>query len=354
MHLPHHSDIELAVQMVVFEFRIQKKEVRIMRYFKLLSILFIMAGLAACEKEILYDDIAGKPLLVVNGLQHVGEPARLAVEKSSFVINAERDFRVKDVEVDLYVNGAFKEALQVRDSLIMETYGIWSEDPDEILTEERLDYGFVYCEGTYLLQEGDALRFVVRSSEFDEAAVVETKMPLTPNVISFDTIRVEEDANGERTIYFALEIDDPSGQDFYNLDGREGLDFFTTNDPVFADFMNIVDVDDLFGNNDYYGRGRYNLFNDAYFDGTRYTVSLKTNFYSYDGQYYEPYIIYVSQVDEAFYQYRKSYNLYHNNDEGLLGWFTEPTQVYSNVQNGVGVVCAQGQAVVFVLDFLEN
>lgn len=321
---------------------------------KILVSALLVLGLAACEKEILYDDIAPEPLLVVNGLQHVGEPARLAVEKSSFVVNAERDFRVKDVEVDLYVNGVFKEALQVRDSLIMETWGVWSEDENDIVTEERLEYGFVYCEGTYLLQAGDALRFVVRSSEFEKAAVAETKMPLTPNVIRFDTIRVEETADGDRTLYFALEIDDRAGKDFYNLDGWEGLDDFTSSDPVFADFMNIVDVDDLFGNNDYYGRGRYNLFNDAYFDGTRYTVSLKTRFYSYDGQYYEPYIIYVSQVDEAFYQYKKSYNLYHNNDDGLLGVFTEPTQVYSNVQNGVGVVCAQGEAVCLVLDFLKN
>lgn len=321
---------------------------------KILFGALLMLGMAGCEKEIPYDDIAPEPLLVVNGLQHVGEPARLAVEKSSFLVNVERDFRVKDVEVDLYVNGAFKEALQVRDSLIMENWGVWDEETEDIIMEERLDYGFVYCEGTYLLQEGDALRFVVRSSEFEKDAVVETKMPVTPNVIRFDTIRVEETADGDRTLYFALEIDDPAGKDFYNLDGREGLDGFTSSDPVFADFMNIVDVDDLFGNNDYYGRGRYNLFNDAYFDGTRYTVSLRTRFYSYDGQYYDPYIIYVSQVDEAFYQYQKSYNLYHNTDDDLLGFFTEPAQVYSNVQNGVGVVGAQGPAVVFVLDFLKG
>ena len=78
-----------------------------------------MAGLTACEKEILYDDIAPEPLLVVNGIQHVGEPARLCVERSSFYINSETDFRVKDVHVDLYVNGVFKEALQVRDSMLM-------------------------------------------------------------------------------------------------------------------------------------------------------------------------------------------------------------------------------------------
>ena len=321
-----------------------------MRHIKLLSIIMMMAALSACQKEIPYDDIAPEPLLVVNGMQHVGEPVRLIVEKSSFVVNAEHDFRVKDVEVDLFVNGAFKESLQVWDSCYYELNENWQTGE----VYEYLRYAFVYCEGTYLLQAGDALRLEVRSSEFEEAAVAETKMPLTPNVIRFDTIRVEETSDGDRTLYFALEIDDPAGKDFYNIDGREGLDGFMSSDPVFADFMNIVDVDDLFGNNDYYGRGRYNLFNDAYFDGNRYTVSLRTRYYAYDGLYYEPYIIYVSQVDEAFYQYQKSYNLYHNNDDGLLGFFTEPTQVYSNVQNGVGVVCAQGEAVVFVLDFMTD
>ena len=44
-----------------------------MRYFRLLFVLIIMVGLTACEKEILYDDIAPEPLLVMNGIQHVGE-----------------------------------------------------------------------------------------------------------------------------------------------------------------------------------------------------------------------------------------------------------------------------------------
>lgn len=321
-----------------------------MRQIKLLFLLVMMAVMTACEKEIPYDDIAPEPLLVVSGLQHVGEPVRLIVEKSSFVVNAEHDFRVKDVEVDLYVNGTFKESLQVMDSCYYDLYENWTTG--EIT--EHLRYAFVYCEGTYLLQAGDALRLEVRSSEFDKAAVAETQMPPTPDVIRFDTVRVEENSEGERTLYFVVELDDHAGKDYYNFHGQEGLDSFLSSDPVFADFMNIEHVDDLFGDTEYYGRGEYNVFNDGYFDGTRYSVTLTTRFYSYDGQYYEPFIISVSQVDEAFYQYQKSYNLYHNNDDGLLGFFTEPTQVYSNVQNGVGVVCAQGEAVTFAIDLTEN
>ena len=317
-----------------------------MKHLKIL-ILVLMAGLTACEKEISYDDIAPKPLLAVNGLQHVGEPARLCVEKSSFYVNTESDFRVKDVEVDLYVNGVFKESLRVWDSCYYETYQNWQTD--EIY--QQLRYAFTYCEGDYILAEGDALRLEVRSSEFEETAVAEVTMPTTPNVIRFDTLRTEEDANGERTVYWALEIDDPAGEDYYNLHPEGGLDGFVSSDPVFSDFMDLVHVDDLFGNSDYYGRGSYNLFNDAYFDGTRYTVTLKTRLYSYDSEYYEPFVASVSKVDDGFYQYKKSHNMYESIDnQELLSWFTEPVQVYSNVQHGVGVVCAQGQEVTMRLE----
>lgn len=322
-----------------------------MRYFKLLSIMMIMAGLTACEKEILYEDIASDPLLVVNGLQHVGEPARLCVERSSFYINSETDFRVKDLRADLYVNGVFKESLLVRDSLVTDTYIQWSEEGETEV--EELRYAFNYCEGAYILCEGDELRFEVSSSEFDKAAVAVTKMPYAPNVIGFDTVRTEFNANAG-TVYFSLTIDDPVGKDYYNLYPQEGFEGFVSTDPVFADFMNIVHVDDLFGGNEYYGRGPYNMFDDSYFDGQQYSVSMNHRIYSDSGQYEEPYTVEVSRVDYGFYQYKKSLNIYQTNDSGVLGLVTEPTQVYSNVQNGVGLVGAQSLPVTMTIDLTNN
>ena len=326
-----------------------------MKHIKLLSIIILMAGLTACEKEILYDDIAPKPLMVVNGIQHVGEPARLSVEKSSFYINSEKDFRVKDVHVDLYVNGAFKEALQVRDSTIMETYWVYDPESGESHEEERPSYAYVYCEGEYLLCEGDALRFEVSSSEFDEVAVAETTIPYAPNVISFDTIRVETNPDdfGLSTIYLSLKIDDPAGNDYYNLYPQEGLTNFTSSDPVFADFMNIVHVDDMFGGSDYYGHGAYNMFNDAYFDGSQYAISMSSIVQPVESYYYKPLVMEVTRVDYPLYQIAKSYSNYDYADD-LISLFTEPTQVYYNVQNGVGVVCSQSLPVTVVVNLWEE
>lgn len=308
-----------------------------------------MAGSTACEKEILYTDIAPEPLLVVNGIQHVGAPAYLCVEKSSFYADVETDFRVKDVHADLYVNGVFKETLQVRDSVIMET--CWISDGDGWgHEEERPKFAFNYCEGTYILCEGDVLHFEVSSSEFEKTAVAETAMPAMPDVVSFDTVRIASNIDGYngQTVYFSLVINDPVGNDYYNICPRDGLEGFVSNDPVFADFMNIVHVDDLFGNSDYYSRGDYNMFDDAYFDGNQYAVGL--NISIYNDEFFEPFVLKVSKADYGLYQFKKSYAAQQFNDNGIMGLFTEPTQVYSNVKNGVGVVCAQSQPITVMVD----
>ena len=314
-----------------------------MRHFRILSMVMLMVALTACEKVIFYEDLESEPLLVVNGLQRVGEPARLSVERSSFYIDSETDFRVKDVHADLYVNGIFKESLHVRDSIIVETYWGWNDSVGEIMVE-RPRYAFNYCEGEYILCEGDQLRFEVSSSEFDKVAVAETTIPYAPNVISFDTTRTADDG----MLYFALTIDDPAGKDFYNLYPKEGFSGFVSTDPVFSDFMNIVHIDDMFGGNEYHGNGEFNMFNDSYFEGKRYAVSLYTYGY-YDSEYPNPYVMEVSRVDYHLYQFKKSYSAYDYNDD-LLALFTEPTQVYSNVQNGVGVVCSQSLPVTMVVD----
>lgn len=324
-----------------------------MKYLRIVLTVMVMAGLTACEKEIQYTDISPEPWLVVNGIQQVGQPARLCVEKSSFYPEVEKDFRVKDVHADLYVNGVFKESLQVRDSIIMETY--WASTEDGMGEErERPRFAFNYCEGEYVLCEGDELRFEVSSSEFEDTAVAETTLPSRPDVVSFDTLRISEntDGYGGRTVYFSLVIDDPAGKDYYNLCPRDGLEGFVSNDAVFADFMNIVHVDDLFGGSDYYSRGDYNMFDDSYFDGNQYPVTLNMPLYS--DTFYEPFVLIVSKADYGLYQFKKSYASHQYNDNGLLGFFTEPTQVYSNVQNGVGVVCSMSQPVTVTVDLREK
>ena len=319
------------------------------RWFKLICFAFLASAWTACTKEIEFDGDQSAPLLVVNGLQQVGQPAWLCVEKSVFFLDDQPDRRVKDVRVDLFVNGAFKEHLMVRDSLKMEHYYIWDEDGDEEM--ERLDYAFNYCVGEYLLCEGDEIRFEVSSSEFETATAVVT-MPEAPQVISFDTVRVEPFYEYGQTVHFSLKLKDSLGSDYYNLCPTSGLSGFSSTDPVFTDLM-TVDIEDMFSENEYYGYGPYNVFNDRFFDGNEYSLSLEI---TESGFVFEwPFILEVTRVNADFYQYYKSYQAYESHDtESLVGMFTEPVQVYSNVQNAIGIVGSQSRPVVMTIDLTSN
>lgn len=314
-----------------------------MKKTKYILLIITLLGLASCVKEVDFNGEQSESLLVINGIQQVGQPTHLNIEKSHFFMDADKDCRVKDLVVDLYVNGAFKETLMVRDSLLITTYIDWNGGNE--VEVEQLDYAFNYCEGQYVLCAGDQLRFEVRSSEFD-MATVEVAMPDVPNVISFETVSVD---TATYTVHFALKLDDPVGADFYNLYPRDGLDGFISSDPVFTDYMDLY-TEDLTGeSSDYYGRGPYNVFRDFYFDGKTYTVSLSTSIWELDFQ--EPFTLEVSRVDENLYRYQTTYEAYIESDpESFIGMFTEPVQVYSNVKNGVGVVTAQSQPVVFSID----
>lgn len=318
-----------------------------MKGLKYMMMLALVCVLASCVKEVEFSGEESDPRLVVNGIEQVGQPARLQVEKSLFFMDTEKDCRVKDVEVDLFVNGVFKESLQVRDSLIVEKYIDWNGGNE--VEMERLEYAFNYCEGQYLLCAGDRLRFEVRSSEFD-MAIAEVTLPQAPQVMGFDVVNVVVDtiSYDENVIWFELKLDDPRGPNYYNLDPREGLSGFTSTDPVFSDLMGL-EVENLIGeSSEYYGYGPYNIFSDTYFEGKVYTVSLKKSIWSWDG---EPFVLEVSCVDENLYRYQTTYDAYVASDpESILGMFTEPVQVYSNIQNGLGVVAAQSQPIVFEID----
>ena len=323
-----------------------------MKIYKLVIIL-IAVILASCTKEVDFTGTQSDPLLVVNGLQQVGQPARLQIEKSTFFLDDQPDCRVKDLHVDLYVNGVFEESLKVRDSMEMESYSIWSDTGE--MTVDRLRYAFNYCESDYILRDDDEIRFEVRSSEF-ETATAEITMPEAPNVISFDTVRVESANEYETIVRFALKIDDPLGADYYNLYPQDGLAGFTTSDPVFTEFTSVEDIEDVFGENDYYGYGRYNLFTDKFFDGSEYSISLEISVYYYNvnQSFYEPFTLEVTRVDDNLYRYLKSYEAYSNTDpDSMIGMFTEPVQVYSNVKNAIGVVGAQSRPVTVSIDLTK-
>ena len=128
---------------------------------------------------------------------------------------------------------------------------------------------------------------------------------------------------------------------------------FYSSDPVFTDPLDLG-ADDLMGEtSDYYGGGLYNVFADTYFDGRTYTVNFTC--YAWDMEFLDPFVIEMSRVNESLYKYQKTAKKYQENDpNGIIGMFAEPVQVYTNIENGVGIVSGQSKPVVMTMDFMGN
>lgn len=319
---------------------------------------------ASCEKIIDFNGSQTKPLLVVNGIQRQGEPARVTVSHSQFFLSNDDDYSVSNAVVKLYINGQYIETLQhTVDTL---TYS-WSDETSDVYF------------GTRVLEAGDSVRFEVSAPDF-EPVKTGTIIPDVPFVVSFDTSRTETetvseyysftdiDENGDSCyitwtgdtiwpndisggrFYFNLRFNDKADElNYYNLSIINGFLTTYSDDFVFASsyldpFEQIGSA--LGGETNYYYLRESNPFSDTYFNGKEYNLS----FYDYNYTFlYEPSITFeasLSSVDYNYYQYIRTYLQSEDNDGmgSLVGMFSEPTQVYSNVEGGVGIVCSESVA----------
>lgn len=78
-------------------------------------------------------------------------------------------------------------------------------------------------------------------------------------------------------------------------------------------------------------------FKDELFNGNQYTIDLLVDEYYFNGEKetVESIQISVSKISEEFYWYETSYQAYiaSRNDK----FFTQPVQVYTNIENGLGI-----------------
>ena len=87
------------------------------------------------------------------------------------------------------------------------------------------------------------------------------------------------------------------------------------------------------------------LFTDATINGMNHNIKLSTYYIIYWDDYSENssdstvfrsgYTLEVTALSRDLYLYRQSMNSY--SDDELLGFFSEPVQVHSNIDGGIGI-----------------
>ena len=347
---------------------------------KIMLSLAMAALMTSCIKEVEFTGEQTEPVLVVNGMQQVGKTPNLIIEKSHFFLSNATSTNVEGLEVKLFVNDEFVENLTVADSMLYAEGEYYYET----------NYKFNYCHGDYIFKEGDKVRFEITSDEFDPASA-SLVMPGQPEVLGFDTTRMEgiyydtyeecpecytdTDSEGKpcrienngyydsethewidhfdtiypgslfyATLYFALQINDAAGSHYYNIKPTEGFyNYYTrfySEDPVFSN-LSLTSLTD----SDYQGNDSYNVFSDALFENQHYDLNFYSEYVYFDNQARQ-FTVELSLISEDFYKYFQSYRSYNSNDLGIFTYlYAEPTQIYSNVEGGIGIVGAMGKPV---------
>lgn len=298
-----------------------------MKKFIVLSISVILA-FSACEKKLDIDIPEGEKHIVVNGLITPDSLLTVSVSKSQNILEDDDILFLTDATVKLFGNDIFVE------NLIHVDLGVYiSTLIPEIGVNYKInvDYNNLKSVNAEMILHNPV-----------EIVSVDTTVEVHTNDYGGDTykeyeihykIKIEDDGNTNDYYFLALSLIQPLYEyDEYGLPTFVGYEetneYFNTNDPVFRD-NNEFTLDGMFGS----------VFTDELFNGTQYTVNISTgySFDSYTGKLDgEEYLIKVKllTVTEEIYRYITSYNL---NQKTKYDPFAQPVQIYSNIENGLGL-----------------
>ncbi|MDD2245180.1 MAG: DUF4249 domain-containing protein [Dysgonamonadaceae bacterium] len=308
------------------------------RYIPLLlsALLFI-----TCEKEIEFSGSKAEPKITLNGVLMADSTVSIHLSKSRFFLDSSLGFPdIIDAEVTLYSGSKTAQMKHVGN-------GNYTAD--------------------YIPQNGEAIELKVKVSGFPSvhsSAIIPEKPAVGEVTTETSTSEyplqnwdysgiIDIGTSVNQTIKFKIPItDNGNEQNFYRLvvlktqhygEGvsRSYLSYFS--DPVFEansteDFTGISDQSN-----------RYNIFTDILFNGTTYQLTFSDNnlkeinllpeYEDATYQYVIPdrvvYNIQVQQLSHDYYMYLKTRNANFNSDDNP---FMEPIQIFSNIENGTGIL----------------
>lgn len=306
-----------------------------------LMILAAVVLLPACEKEIVFDGEIDDPLLVVNAWTSPDSLIKAHVSQSKFFLSNLDGFKViTNADVDLYINGQFHEQL-TGDSLGMYT-------------------------GTYKAVAGDTVRLVVQAPTLGQAESSTIILPKA-DIISVDTIHTRQQtdvyAEGLDTFYvnksteceFRVRFRDPGDQqNYYRMVVKRRVSYEYGEEIYISDNFMAFSLDgmdtqtggfiDLIGGEENWDV--QHLITDELFNGKEFILKF-THFFNnteYSQQYKDMYginqstseslVINLQSITRDTYLYLLSKNSAENS---LNGFFSEPVQIFNNIENGIGI-----------------
>ena len=314
---------------------------RVLRYLPVIAILTFISP--SCVEKIEFEGDAMETKIVLYSILQPDSVITVFISKSHAVFDYKFEpVQITDAVVKLYRDGELAETL---------AYVAPSPQPEyhsPVLHSKYVSKGIKPVPGsTYRIEaEIPTLKTVAG----------ETSLPDIVPIEKIDTASYKQD---EMRAYLVAKVrfDDPGGRDnYYMVSGRQKNGHYNGNpaEPWYPGSSVSVTENDLYLgaddepliapnlNEDPLGiySNNFRVFTDELIGGRQYDLTLKLSYMKPDTAHYEFSCsqIYLQSITRDLYMYLLSYSAHV---EASDAYISEPVLVYTNVENGLGVVGAR-------------
>ena len=325
---------------------------------RLLLYVLVLLAMASCKKIISIDDDYQKPKIVLNGAFELNDDSiSIFVTESQMIHGFHKGYRVVDDAVlSLYENDAKLGSFSLSsDSIVRSEYDpAYGTKYDIVLsgfdkskryavTLEHPTMGQAYAETTFpqIIQVDSVVLEVCRISDYDKFVnALVAKVTFTDPAGEANYYQVYQGGYDLAQAYVGFYYDEETGSyqdketDTLILRHYSIAPSYSQIDPLIAPNEN-----ELLGGSE----NLFMVFNDELIDGKSYTLQVVLKKYVDDtylenidttkGEYLS-YDIGLCAINRDTYLYYRSIDAFHWNDDSP---FAEPVQIYSNVDNGLGL-----------------
>lgn len=316
------------------------------KYFSIITIIIIALAFVSCEKEIEFNGEMSKPLLVVNGFITPDSVIKVQVSKSRFFLSkAESTFpRVTDAKVSLYINNSLLETIQhTENGMYVSTIKPLPGDVVKIVVEKS-------GETTVQTQTTVPQKVYIEKIDTLNTKIYKNLVYSSTNGVSstYETGIVTTEANV--LMRFADNINE---KNYYRIAMRS-IEYYGDSIAYKTNYISSDDI--VFGSNNTNpieggsSYSRYHEFSDDIFNGKLYDLKISISRREYinpeekpKSEYKNPYeienpdkieyFVQLHSISRDYFFYLRS--LSKNSD--AMPFFTEPVQIHSNVENGIGI-----------------
>jgi|GEM_PF-564466 hypothetical protein len=337
-------------------------------YYKIFTIAMAVLLMVSCEKEIEFKGSEVKPMMVVNGLVTPDSTIKVHLSKSKFFLsNKEGIELIPNADIDIYINGEAKGKMQYKEFGEYNKSGIYTSSVRPNIN--------------------DTVKLIVANTDNIEGVQAEVVVPKQSVILSVDTVSqttqyeveiYEFDGenyvpskayNYSKKLMVSITIDDPPlVENFYRLNARTRSQLhYPDTTYVWEEYEYFYPESSdnpsggLLGFIEDFNMARKNYtFTDEFYDGKKIILKFETTMYSwsdntypgnneYGGENSQPVglqdpdsrskqlIVNLQSISKEMYLYFKTKE---SAEDVFETFFTEPVQIYSNVENGTGVLGA--------------